>query len=107
MVNFIQDGRVIDYANTGADIAYHDVVVLGNRVGIAGENIPTGEKGSVIVEGVFEIPAISTEAFTIGQIAYLNAQGKATVTKDALTTVIGWVTEPKTQAGTSALIKIN
>jgi predicted RecA/RadA family phage recombinase len=108
MSNFIQDGRVIDYTNsTETDIAYHDIVVLGNRVGVAAEDIAVGNKGGVIVEGVFEVPAIGTEAFTVGQVAYLNAGGKATVTKDALTTVIGWVVEPKLAAGTTAKIKIN
>jgi len=51
MSNFIQDGRVIDYTNsTETDIAYHDIVVLGNRVGVAAENIAVGNKGGVSVE---------------------------------------------------------
>jgi len=64
---FIQDGKTIDYANGGATaIVYGAVIPLTNCIGISGEAIAVGATGSVHLEGVFELAAINTAAFTVG-----------------------------------------
>lgn len=65
----VQDGKVIQYANTGSAIASGDVVVMGNTIGIALEDIAaTTGVGSVAVEGVFSnIPKVTAAVFAQGE----------------------------------------
>jgi len=108
MNQYIQKGAVIDYTNsTEAAISYGDIVTLGTRIGIAAEDIAVGATGGVEVEGVFELPTITTESFAVGDVIYLDATGKGTKTAGALTVIMGWAIAPKLTAGATALIKIN
>jgi predicted RecA/RadA family phage recombinase len=57
----------------GADIAVDDIVVLGvidakkSRVGVARQNIASGETGIVAVSGVFEFPKITGAVIKAGE----------------------------------------
>ena len=47
-----QRGESIDYVNSGdTKIDANTVILYGSRIGIAGADIPAGEKGSLLVEG--------------------------------------------------------
>ncbi len=108
MSKFIQNGNTIDYTNSGASkISYGDIVTLGVRVGVAAEDIAVGATGGVNLVGVYEVPAITTEAFVVGDVLYLDATGKATKTKGSLTVTIGMAVEAKVTAGAVALVRIN
>ena len=64
--NYVQDGNVINYANSGAAIASGEVVVVGEQIGVALVDIAaTTGNGSVQLDGVFELPKVS--AAVIGQ----------------------------------------
>lgn len=81
---YYQRGEAIDYANAGStDIAAGDIVVIGERIGIAGTDIPAGGVGSLMVEGVYLIPK-DTAAIGIGATVYY-AGGKATATSGSVT----------------------
>ena len=62
-------GDVIQYTNAGSAIAAGDVVVMGNIIGIALEDIAaTTGVGSVAVEGVFNnVPKVSAAVFVKGE----------------------------------------
>lgn len=108
MNQYVQKADVINYTNaTENKISYGDIVVLNTRVGIAAEDIAAGATGGLKVEGAFEIPAVTTESFAVGDDIYIDANGKGTKTKGALTTKIGWAVAPKTTAGATAIVKIN
>ena len=66
---YVQDGKVIQYANAGSAIAAGDVVVMGNTIGIALEDIAaTSGVGSVAIEGVFaNIPKVTAAVFAQGE----------------------------------------
>lgn len=69
-----QRGEAIDYVNSGdTTIAANTVILYGSRLGIAGADIPAGETGSLLVEGVYELPkeyAASDKAITAGAEVY-------------------------------------
>lgn len=66
--NYLQDGTVIDYANAGAAIASGDVVIVGNRIGVALVDIAaTTGTGAVSFYGVYELPAVNGAAFVQGE----------------------------------------
>lgn len=105
MANYVQRGETIDYTNAGASkIAVGEVVTLTNRIGIASTDIPVGTVGALNVIGVYDIPALGTEALTVGQAIYFkDGKVQATAT-DAVPA--GWVIAPKATAGTVARVKI-
>ncbi|WP_041272390.1 DUF2190 family protein [Desulfitobacterium hafniense] len=105
--SYVQRGEAIDYKNEGsAEIKANDVVTLGTRVGVAGCDIPVGATGSVHVLGVYDLPALNSEAFTVGQAAYWNSTDKVVTVTAGTNTPAGWVVQAKASAGTIARIKI-
>lgn len=69
---------------TEAKIAYGDIVILGERVAVAGHDILPGEKGTAITKGMFELPAKTGESFVIGRKLYW-ASADSAVTASAKT----------------------
>jgi len=100
-----QRGEILNYT-ASADIAYGDVVPLTTRIGIAREEIASGETGSVAVTGVWELPAIGTVAFTVGEALYWDATNSCLTTTSDSNTSAGWCYEAKESASTAALVKI-
>ena len=107
MAKFIQDGKIIDFKNTGeSTINYGDIVTLGTHVGVAAEKINIGEVGGVRTEGVFEVEAITTAAFNVGDTLYLDESKKATNVKGSLTVVIGYAVQEKVTSSSTAHVKL-
>jgi len=75
--NYQQDGRTIDYQNTGeTEIQSGEAVVVGALVGVAHDDILAGLWGVLHTAGVFVLPK-AAEAVVTGQKLYL-AEGKVT-----------------------------
>lgn len=77
---FYQKGNALDFANeTGAKIEANTVLVRGGRVVIVGTELAAGEKGSVITEGVFELPKSVSSEIAEGAAVYFDGTGITTV----------------------------
>lgn len=63
---FVQPGKVIDHT-AASDITSGSCVVMGILLGVALGDIATGDTGSVQIEGVFELPKLSTAVITKGE----------------------------------------
>ena len=63
----------IDYT-PGSAVVAGDVIVLGDVVGIATQDIATNAKGSLALEGVFKVPQI-TGANAVGTLIYWDPAG--------------------------------
>ncbi|WP_337025189.1 capsid cement protein [Pantoea anthophila] len=75
--NYQQDGRTIDYQNTGeTEIQSGEAVVVGALVGVAHDDILAGLGGVLHTFGVFVLPK-AAESIVTGQKLYL-ADGKVT-----------------------------
>lgn len=76
--NYVNDGRVITYSNTGSAISSGDVVVINNIIGVALEDIAaTSGTGSVAIEGVFTVPAVSAAVIAQGEAVIWDATAEA------------------------------
>ena len=62
---YIQPGKVIDHV-AGSAISSGDAVVIGILLGVALADIPAGDTGAVQIEGVFEMPKLSTAVIAAG-----------------------------------------
>lgn len=73
---YMHKGESLDYKNTTKEkIAAGDVLVMGNRIGVAGTDIEQGELGSAHVSGVFELDKADTAEIAIGTVVYLAENG--------------------------------
>lgn len=66
MLVSISSGRQIDYINGGADIAAGDAVPLGDSVGVAITDIPSGKAGALALAGVWRVAKNAGEVVTAG-----------------------------------------
>lgn len=73
--NRVQPGQTLTWTNgTGGDVVSGQVVVIGNRIGVALGDIADGEDGDVAVEEVFSLPK-AAEALSQGAALYWDADG--------------------------------
>jgi predicted RecA/RadA family phage recombinase len=93
MTNYVQEGKIIDFANTsGSAIASGDVVLQGEIIGVAVTNIAaTTGTGAVAIKGVFKLPLAGSLAITAGDAVFWNA-GTKTVTKTNTDSQLGFAT---------------
>src|SRR5687768_6208550 len=80
MTNKIREGKSIEYSNSGSAISAGDVVVLESSIGVALTDIDaTTGKGTVEIEGVFELAAVNDDAFGQGEDLFWDSSaGKLT-----------------------------
>ena len=64
--NYDSEGKVVQYT-AGANISAGDVVVMGEIIGVALNDIANGDTGSVAIEGVFTVPKVSAAVIAVGE----------------------------------------
>lgn len=67
-----QKGETLDYTATEEAVTNGQVVSLGNRIGVAGNDIAKGETGALHVTGVFIMDKAASMAVTMGAPLYFN-----------------------------------
>lgn len=107
MINFVQPGDSVEYSNSGSAIASGDVVVMGDRCGIAEADIAaTTGKGTVHLSGVYTLDKDGDEAFTQGDELFYDASD-STVTKTAPgNTPIGIAHEAATETSVTCVVRL-
>lgn len=71
--NYVQDGEVIEFANTGSAIAAGDVVVVGTQIGVALVDIAaTTGVGAVAMTGVFDLPKVDAAVIAQGEEVFYD-----------------------------------
>jgi predicted RecA/RadA family phage recombinase len=78
MKNFVQTGDIVAVP-APADVTSGDMVVVGSLFGIAATDAASGDAVEIATEGVFTLPKVSAQAWTVGARIYWDAAtGKAT-----------------------------
>lgn len=80
MKNYIQAGKVLDVTAGVGGITSGALVEVGDLVGVAGSTVLEGEVCPVSLEGVFEVPKVSSDVVAVGVKLYHNS-GELTVTE--------------------------
>lgn len=100
-------GKTIDFTNSGAaEIGYGDIIPLVSRIGVAAENIAVGVTGSVNISEVYNLPAVTTEAFAVGDPLYFDATAGKVTKVSVDNTPAGTCTVDKAQATDNAYVLI-
>ena len=99
-----QKGESLDYVNkTEKKIEHGDVILLGNRVGIAGDDILPGGTGAVHVTGVFEFVKSGAEEITVGTEVYYAESGVSLVGE----VKVGYAVADSSADNAKVFVKIN
>jgi len=77
---FVHDGKAIDYT-PGSDVTAGDVIVQGDLVGVAKQDIKANVLGALAIVGVFDFAKESDGGVTfgVGALAYWDAVNKVAV----------------------------
>lgn len=109
-----QKGESLDYMNTTKEkIEAGSVVVLENRIGVAGTDIETGALGTVHVTGVYEFDKKDTTELAAGAEVYFTENGitSAASEGDGASAVnhvrVGFVAAASPAKSTKVYVKIN
>lgn len=107
MARYIKPGKSIDYPNTtGSTIAYGTIVKLTSIIGVAAHDIADKDTGTVMITGVYELPAESTETLEVGEKVYWVTGDKVSKTDGGSDPVAGIVVEKKESSTATAIVKI-
>lgn len=74
--NYVQDGVVVDHIAASA-ITSGDVVVMGNIIGVAQEDIANGATGPVQIDGVFDLPKVTAAVIAQGESLIYDVSASA------------------------------
>ncbi|WP_370303543.1 DUF2190 family protein [Pseudooceanicola sp.] len=80
MKNYIAPGDQFPFTASGADYASGDGALSGTLFGICTGAIADGETGTIKTTGVFELPKVGSQAWTVGAKIYWTSGGNATTT---------------------------
>lgn len=99
-----QKGETLDYIPT-ADQKAGDIVSLGTRVGVIGEDVQAGQPGHVHVEGVYKIPK-DTAAIGLGAAVYFDATSGVVTATATGNVPAGYAVAAAAASDTVALVKL-
>ena len=107
-VEYWQRGESLDFANeNSAKIEANSVIVIGDKIGVAGMDIAPRETGSIHITGVFRFPKTTvSEAIAVGTAVYFDGTGIVAASGSG-TTAAGWVVAASGASDTTVLVKIN
>lgn len=98
---------MIDYT-PGSAVSAGDVVVLGDHIGVALNDIAAGVKGALAVRGVFEFPktAGGSTAIAVGKTVYWDASGQVMTETSTSNTLAGKTELATVDADTTVLVRL-
>ncbi|GAA5662589.1 hypothetical protein Brsp07_01058 [Brucella sp. NBRC 14130] len=92
MKNYIQPGDSVTVP-APADVKSGDLVVVGDLFGVAQFSAKAGEDVEIATKGVFALPKVSAQAWSVGAKVYYVAADKNISTTATGNTFIGHATE--------------
>lgn len=92
MKNYIQPGDSITVP-APADVKSGDLVVVGDLFGVAQFSAASGDPVEIATKGVFGLPKVSAQAWSVGAKVYYVAADKNVSTTATGNTFIGHATE--------------
>lgn len=86
MKNFVAVGNTLTIT-AGADIASGAGVLVGSLFGVAAGDIANGAEGVINLTGIYDLPKVGSQAWTVGALIYWN--GTACTTAASTNKLIG------------------
>jgi predicted RecA/RadA family phage recombinase len=106
MKNFVQPGENITVTAAAAATSGAGVKV-GNLFGIASGDAAIGEPLVLVTEGVFEMPKVAADDFTVGAAVYWRASDGAMTTTASGNTKVGTAVSAAGTGTASVRVRLN
>ena len=101
-----QKGETLDYTATEKAVTNGQVVSLGDRIGVAGNDIAKGETGALHVTGVFIMEKAASVTVTMGAALYYNTTDGNITTTSTSNVPAGYAAAPADSADETVLVKL-
>lgn len=88
MRNFIAVGDSLTIT-AGADIESGAGVLVGSLFGVAAGDIANGAEGVINLTGIYDLPKVGTQAWTVGALVYWDAVNSRCTTTAGTDKLIG------------------
>lgn len=88
MKNYVSSGATLTIT-AGADIASGAGVLAGSIFGVAAGDIALGAEGTINLTGVYDLPKVGSQAWTVGEKVYWDAANARCTTVATGNTLIG------------------
>ena len=105
--NFLQLGHVMDYTNQGRALTSGDTVMVGDRIGVALNNIGNKKNGSVQVEGVFDLAKKAADELAQGALVYWDTKAKHITATAAQNKLAGYAFVTAKAGDLTVSVKLN
>jgi len=106
MKNFLQDGKSLAVFAPAAGFVSGQGYVINALFAIAASDASDGESCELVTEGVFSLPAISSEVVSAYSKAYWDDGAKRVSNDPADKMLIGYFTEDKASGGEETAVKL-
>lgn len=106
MKNFIQPGDVVTIP-APADVASGSGVLAGALFGIASTDAISGQDLAIAVTGVFTMPKVSAQAWTVGALIYWIAADRTCTTAPSGNTLIGKAVAAAANPSATGIVLLN
>lgn len=106
MRNFIQDGATLTAPAPTGGVISGDLAIIGALIGVATVTAAAGTPVAFKTTGVFELPKVSAQAWTIGALIYWDGTAKNATTTSSGNTLIGFATEAAANPSGVGRVKI-
>ncbi len=106
MRNYIQPGKVLEVP-APANVSSGDGVLVGTLFGVASFSALQGDAVSLQVVGVFELPKLEAQAWTVGAAVYWDATNKRCTTVATDNTLIGKAVAAAANPSTVGVVRLD
>lgn len=108
MKNYVSAGNVLPFT-AAADFLSGAVVIMGGLIGIAVYDVLTGAVGEAKLDGVYSLPKVGSQAWTVGALIYWDAANSRCTTSASGNTLMGraWAPVGSGAGETTGIVRLN
>ena len=106
MKNFIQPGRIVTVV-APATVKSGDLVVVGKLFGVAVADAADASPVEICTEGVFTLPKVSAQAWTVGAAIHWDNTEKNATTTASGNTLIGHAAETAANPSSAGTVRLS
>lgn len=107
MRNYIEAGDQLTVAAPSGGVVAGGLYIIGSLIGVAGSTAAVGVNVALKTVGVFELPKVSAQAWTVGAKIYWDAGASNTTTTSSGNTLIGLATEVAANPSSVGRVRLN
>lgn len=105
MKNFVQPGVNITLP-APYEVTSGQGALVGSLFGVASANYANGASGEFVIEGVFDLTKVGSQAWTVGAKVYWDNTNRRCTTSSAGNTLIGVAVLPVTDAAGNTIGRV-